>query len=79
MSQLDGKTFAISKEAARECQFCHKLAECRPYGPGDKDICFKCATATPEMVKIIDENLGKRLDRADTFVLPGATAIIARK
>lgn len=78
MSQLHGKTFTIAKEANRECQFCHKMAECRPYGPNGADICYKCANATPEMRKIVDANLAATLDRADTFSLP-LGAVLARR
>ena len=33
----------ISEEKPRSCEFCGALAECRPYGPGGRDICFECS------------------------------------
>ena len=32
----------IEPESPRKCELCLKVAECRPYGPGGKQICFAC-------------------------------------
>lgn len=32
--------------------------ELRPYGPGGADVCYECATATPERVAQTDEAMG---------------------
>lgn len=37
-----GPMVVIVDEAPRACQLCSKVAQCRPYGPGGKDICWEC-------------------------------------
>ena len=32
----------------RKCTYCGGSSELRPYGPNGSDVCFTCATATPE-------------------------------
>jgi len=43
MSRQDGKVITLEREPERRCDFCGVLAECRPYGPGGRDICLECA------------------------------------
>ena len=43
MTEKIGNVVIIAEEEDRECQLCGKIAECRPYGPDGKDICFTCA------------------------------------
>jgi len=38
----------ISDEPDRTCQFCGKVAECRPYGPKGEDVCFLCGMKNKE-------------------------------
>jgi len=38
----------IAQEPDQVCELCGKIDECRPYGPKDEEICFDCATSTPE-------------------------------
>jgi len=33
----------IAEEPPQACQMCGVIAECRPYGPKDEEICFECA------------------------------------
>jgi hypothetical protein len=32
----------IAPELDQACELCGILAECRPYGPNDEQICFDC-------------------------------------
>lgn len=43
MTKRIGKVVVIEAEKDRRCTFCGAKEECRPYGPGGKDICFSCA------------------------------------
>lgn len=43
MSQKIGNTFYIEGEEPAKCAFCGNVAELRPYGPNDENICFDCA------------------------------------
>ena len=43
MTERIGDAVIIEHEAEQKCHFCGKVAECRPYGPGNKQICFECA------------------------------------
>ena len=53
MTEKIGNTVIIAYEEERECQFCGKIRECRPYGPEGKDICFSCAMK-PENIIVKD-------------------------
>jgi hypothetical protein len=39
---MSGRGF-ISPEADQACELCGIIAECRPYGLNDEQICFDCA------------------------------------
>jgi hypothetical protein len=43
MSERVGSIFVIAPEPPRACEFCGAVEECRPYGPGGKQICHPCA------------------------------------
>ena len=43
---MSGRGF-IAVEPERECELCHKWAECRPYGPHDEQICHECGERDP--------------------------------
>ncbi len=47
----------IAQEPEQVCEFCNKIEECRPYGPNNEQICFDCATATPEMKAISEKKM----------------------
>lgn len=38
---MSGRGF-IAPEPDRKCELCGKDAECRPYGPDGKQVCFDC-------------------------------------
>lgn len=38
---MSGRGF-IKREKDKQCEYCKKYAECRPYGKNDEQICFKC-------------------------------------
>lgn len=42
MSYLAGDKFIIEPEREATCELCGKIAELRPYGPNDENICFGC-------------------------------------
>lgn len=33
----------IAPQDDEACEMCGVIAECRPYGPNDENICFDCA------------------------------------
>jgi hypothetical protein len=39
---MSGRGF-IAPELDQVCELCGIIAECRPYGPNDEQICFDCA------------------------------------
>jgi hypothetical protein len=43
MTKRIGPLLIIAPQDSEQCQFCLKMAECRPYGPDDKNICFACS------------------------------------
>lgn len=54
---MSGRGF-IAVELDTVCEFCGSIAECRPYGPNDEQICFTCATATPEAEETARRKMG---------------------
>jgi len=38
----------IFVEPPQVCELCGTVAECRPYGPNDEQICFKCGMKDPD-------------------------------
>lgn len=48
MTHKIGNTTIIAAEPVKSCTECGTLAECRPYGKGGAQICFDCATSSPE-------------------------------
>lgn len=38
----------IIEEPAQMCEMCGVIAECRPYGPNDEQICFDCGMKDKE-------------------------------
>lgn len=47
---MSGRGF-IAAESEQHCEFCGIIAECRPYGSNDEQICFECAMQDPETTK----------------------------
>lgn len=47
----------IAEELPQVCELCGKIDECRPYGPNGEQICFECATSTPEMKAIVEKKM----------------------
>lgn len=43
MSKRIGNIFIIKAELDQKCELCGVLAECRPYGPNGKQVCYDCA------------------------------------
>lgn len=39
---MSGRGF-IAPQDDEACEMCGVIAECRPYGPNDENICFECA------------------------------------
>ena len=38
----------IAEQLPEVCEMCGTIAECRPYGPNDENICFECAMKDKE-------------------------------
>lgn len=49
----------IAPEPDQMCEMCHSIDECRPYGPNGEQICFDCATSTPEMKQISEKKMAQ--------------------
>lgn len=47
---MSGRGF-IAVESEQYCELCGIIAECRPYGPNDEEICFDCAMKDEETTK----------------------------
>lgn len=53
---MSGRGF-IAPELETVCELCGKIDECRPYGPNSEQICFDCATSSPEMEEIVKKKM----------------------
>lgn len=53
---MSGRGF-IAPEPEQMCEMCGKIDECRPYGPEGEQLCFDCATSTPEMKAIAEKRM----------------------
>lgn len=42
MTTRVGNVIVVGEEADQLCEFCGTMQECRPYGPGFKQICYSC-------------------------------------
>ncbi|MEN6623137.1 MAG: hypothetical protein ABFD50_16520 [Smithella sp.] len=54
---MSGRGF-IAPEPDTVCEFCGSIAECRPYGPNDEQICFGCAMSSPEAEETAKRKMG---------------------
>lgn len=61
MSPNVGGVPIISREPDRTCGECGAVAECRPYGVDDADICFGCASQTPQHTFRTNVAIGRKL------------------
>lgn len=60
----------IVPEPDRECEFCHTFTECRPYGPNNEQICWRCGMANPETTR---RKMREYLGEGPMVVIVGAT------
>jgi len=44
---MSGRGF-IAEELPQVCELCGTIAECRPYGPNNEQICFDCGMKDEE-------------------------------
>jgi len=58
-----GRNLVIEPEAPRTCSVCGLERECRPYGEGGADVCYACATATPESRRVAEEHMARRIGK----------------
>lgn len=50
------------------CYYCGPTdKELRPYGPGGSEVCFPCATETPDREKAAAANFNALLDATNTL------------
>lgn len=61
MTKLEGDILIIMEEPETKCAFCNTIAECRPYGPNQQMICFKCGMK-PKYKEIVTDNFKALLD-----------------
>ena len=57
MTTRIGNAVIISDEDDRCCELCGKLAECRPAGPKQEQVCYDCALKDPAAMKRYSERL----------------------
>jgi hypothetical protein len=53
----------LESEPDRPCELCGTVTECRPYGPGGKQVCFDCAMKDEKTAKRM---MNKRLFDEET-------------
>lgn len=51
MTKRVGGMVIIAYQDPEECEMCHAIAECRPYGPDGMNICFACGQLDAEGTK----------------------------
>ena len=61
MSRRVNGVVVIEVEPSQRCTVCRKVSECRPYGKNGAEVCFKCATASPEAEEEAKRQMGLRL------------------
>jgi hypothetical protein len=49
----------IAEQPPEVCEMCGVVDECRPYGPNNENICFDCATSTPEAKAIAEKKMAE--------------------
>lgn len=49
----------IAVETEQACELCGIIAECRPYGPNDEQICFDCAMKDDESKAIAEKKMAQ--------------------
>lgn len=49
MSHREENKFVIAPQPYELCELCNTMADCRPYGPGGKQVCFSCGIKNPEI------------------------------
>lgn len=47
----------IAEQPPEACEMCGIIAECRPYGPNDENICFDCAMKDDESKAIAEKKM----------------------
>jgi hypothetical protein len=63
-------------EPISDCHYCGPTdRELRPYGPGGSNVCFPCATATPEREVAAAAAFGSLLDAAGAMSSEELTVI----
>jgi hypothetical protein len=70
MTKVRGDFLLMEPEPDKECELCGKIAECRPYGPNNEQICFECGEKMPEIVEIVEKQFLKRLNGEGIFGSP---------
>lgn len=55
---MSGRGF-IAQEPDTMCAYCGTIDECRPYGANYEQICFGCATSTPEREAITERRMAE--------------------
>jgi hypothetical protein len=63
MTRIVNGIVVIEPTTPEKCEYCGKIAECRPYGENNKAICFKCAMK-PENREIADKKLEELFNQA---------------
>ena len=62
MTRTRGRTLVIEPEKMAKCEICGIIAECRPYGPNEENVCFPCGmkdevSAKNQFEKRLNEHL----------------------
>ena len=59
---MAGKAVITWAKDPQPCDLCGENRELRPYGPQGENICYPCATSTPELKAAAERAFGARLN-----------------
>lgn len=62
MTHKIGNVVFIIPEADRACELCGTVTECRPYGPGGKQVCWDCGDKDEASKATRDAAIDRLLD-----------------
>jgi hypothetical protein len=57
MTQRIGDVVLIEGEEDRRCELCGSIAECRPAGPNEEQVCWTCANKDKAAMKRYSDRL----------------------
>lgn len=65
MSQMIDGAFVVRREEPGKCELCGRIAETRPYGPNNEEICTRCGVMNWETTQ---RKIAEAMKDTDTVV-----------